>query len=329
MGGTSGFGVRCVETIKNCKIHHVPNGILGSSRFVYGNTVHDIHLSFDPTQHENGIYVFGWNNAAGPAYIYNNIIYNVDVMSLYVSPGWNHGGTKGIAYIYNNLLYSNSRGIEIDPEQATAQTVMYAYIYNNTIVGNVRVTPRSGLPAITKLVMINNHYIYNLPSGSKTAACYNSPPNGGAVDTAVDSNNLIMSTSVAAQTGYTLNNLYAPSANNSPTVDNGVTIYSPGSKTALFTTDIVGTPRPQGKAWDIGAYEWKSNPASPPPSNGVVDPARKHSALMIHQNFSEAQKGRGVFTLLGTRCFYPSPASNVYILKNETDGSIVKMTVNR
>jgi hypothetical protein len=245
-------------------------------------------------------------------------------MSLYVSPGWNIGGTKGIAYIYNNLLYANSRGIEIDPEQATEQTLMYAYIYNNTVVGNVRVTPRSGLPAIKKLVMVNNHYIYDLPSGSKTAACYNAPPNGGAVDTAVDSNNLIMSTSVAPIYGFTIANHFVPT-NKSPTIDKGV------AQASLFAIDIRDTLRPKGKTWDIGAFEFvptTANQAIGPASGRSIDQEKKSGPIIINRAFSNEQKKEGVFTLLGARCSNPMAASNIYFLKDKT-GSLVKAVVNR
>ena len=40
-----------------------------------------------------------------------------------------------------------------------------------------------------------------------------------------------------------------PPSGTSPTVDQGTSLAP------LFTTDILGVTRPQGKAWDIGAYE--------------------------------------------------------------------------
>ena len=41
---------------------------------------------------------------------------------------------------------------------------------------------------------------------------------------------------------------YAPNSLSDPDVDKGVTI-------ADFSSDILNNPRPQGSAWDIGAYE--------------------------------------------------------------------------
>jgi hypothetical protein len=323
MGGTCGFGIRCVETISNCIVHHVPNAILGSSRFVYGNTIHDVHGSFDPTEHRNGIYVFSWNNAAGPAYIHNNIIYNVDMMPLYVSPGWNNGGTTGIAYIYNNLMYANERGIEIDPEQSTAQTAIYANIFNNTIVGTIRITPRDGVPAIKKLVIVNNHYIYDLQSGQYNAAIYNSPPNGGAVDTVVDSNNLILATSMATYFGYTLANRYAPTSNQSPTVDKGV------SEASVFGTDFLNITRPQGNAWDIGAYEFVYKPGAvvnPLQGNGI-DVKKKSRSIIVDRAFPRLQGYQRIFTVGGARCSGTAPGSTIYFVEDERDGSLVRAMV--
>ncbi|MFB3883543.1 MAG: choice-of-anchor Q domain-containing protein, partial [Armatimonadota bacterium] len=42
-------------------------------------------------------------------------------------------------------------------------------------------------------------------------------------------------------------------APSSPAIDKGADLSATG-----ITCDIDGTPRPQGKGWDIGAYEWKS-----------------------------------------------------------------------
>jgi hypothetical protein len=320
MGGNCGYGVRCVETVKNCNIHHVPNGILGSSHLVCRNTIHDVHGSFDPNEHENGLYVFGWDSAGGPAYMYNNIIYNVDMMPLYVAPGWK---TEGIAYIFNNVLYNNTRGIEIDPEQATAKTRMYVYIYNNTIAnGSVRVTPRGG-PAIKKLVMANNHYIGDIPVDGKPMAIYNSPPNGGTVDTAIDSNNLIMSPAVATSYGYALANHYAPTKSNSPTVDKGI------SEASIFKTDFLNKPRPVGRAWDIGAYEFPSStgPINPPNPMDTIKSQKKSNSTIIQRGTLGLHDGIEMFNTQGIRCNRTAPGSSMYFVKKKNKGSLSRIIV--
>lgn len=45
---------------------------------------------------------------------------------------------------------------------------------------------------------------------------------------------------------------------NSPAKDHGVSLSS------TFSTDVLGISRPQGSAWDIGAYEWATNLPNPP-----------------------------------------------------------------
>jgi hypothetical protein len=254
-GGASGFGVRSIDTLKNSVLHDVPNAALGAFMCVYGNVIHDVHASFDPTQHENALYVFGWNNGSGPAAIYNNIIYNADVMSLYVAPGWNQGGTTGTVFIYNNVICKCGRGIEVDPENATAQTVMNVYVYNNTVEGGFRITPRSAVPPVTKLVLENNHFI-NDATGNP--ALYNEI-NGGSVASVIDTNNLAMTHAAAASQGFFQSAFFAPTRASAGTVDKGIDL------SALFHTDIVGTTRPSGRAWDIGAFEFKG-------SEGTVSP---------------------------------------------------------
>jgi hypothetical protein len=72
----------------------------------------------------------------------------------------------------------------------------------------------------------------------------------GALVQVTTSSNLLQSVSASSAQGYTLVNLYAPTLTGSPTVDNGT------SEALYFTTDILGVSRPQGAAWDIGAYEY-------------------------------------------------------------------------
>jgi hypothetical protein len=61
-----------------------------------------------------------------------------------------------------------------------------------------------------------------------------------------------------------LNNGYKPNDSNAPPVDEGVSLSD------IFTDDIDGISRPQGKAWDIGAYEYYTGSPSPEPEETGV-----------------------------------------------------------
>jgi hypothetical protein len=60
---------------------------------------------------------------------------------------------------------------------------------------------------------------------------------------------LIQTSAQATAAGYTAANEYIPTAADSPTVDQGT------DESGYFSDDILGVSRPQGAAWDIGAYE--------------------------------------------------------------------------
>ena len=66
----------------------------------------------------------------------------------------------------------------------------------------------------------------------------------------VRDHNLVQTAAAAASNGFSSANNYAPTGSGCLTVDAGA------SESAFFTTDILGTIRPKGLAWDIGAYEY-------------------------------------------------------------------------
>ena len=49
-------------------------------------------------------------------------------------------------------------------------------------------------------------------------------------------------------------------------VGNSLLIDTGLSLSDLFTTDLAGSNRPMGNAWDMGAYEYTSDPSPSPPS---------------------------------------------------------------
>ncbi len=136
---------------------------------------------------------------------------------------------------YNNVLYSNSKGIQVAYGGVNSQ------IYNNTIVGNQYHAIEIYDSASGTLV--KNNLIYN--NGSQitdygvtgtqyaTNLCGSSGTGCGVVGTPVFVN--------AGADNYQLQA-------GSPGVNQGTLLVG-------VTTDLLGVTRPQGSAYDIGAYE--------------------------------------------------------------------------
>lgn len=233
------------------------------------------------TPHVDGIQLSNAKNAQ----VYGNIIslplaYNyrqgiyMEFYNLVASPGVPED--FGAVHVYNNLIYGygGSFLLQFNPRYiapATQKATVQIYVFNNTIdafnssvslpfrtVGpniyfqnNVIITRRTTAPTaffvsddlqIPSEIHNNIYYVENL-SGSVAIV------NGMSYDSWND-------WKVA---GYDSNSFYAdPSLDSnyrsldasSPGVDTGIDLSS------TFNADLLGISRPQGSAWDIGAYEY-------------------------------------------------------------------------
>ncbi|NLX60086.1 MAG: hypothetical protein GXY74_13490 [Phycisphaerae bacterium] len=281
-GKYSGTGIRNAGITRNCTVYDVPNGLLGGGT-VDGCEFHHIYTSYDSDdnvvtppngRHANGVYLFG------EAVFRNNYIHDVlapGAPILFPAAGWNKANAT--ALIYNNVIRGN---IHINGDGAAPGNQATWHIYNNTIGGgstnnaivasrkndnalghvfirnNIMVTPGSypagvnlGQP-VADLVIDNNVYYAPSPtnrvSGEPcvlqlswlTPSRYNL-----AGSQALGYNGQSFLSPVALDVDY------EPSSASDPGVDRGVNL------SAFLTTDKNGAPRPQGSAFDIGAYEYQ------------------------------------------------------------------------
>jgi len=231
----------------NCNIHghghtvNLDHGIYCASRYnlIQGCDIHD-NAAYGVTVYN------GYGERPDGNVIKGNRFHHNAVLG--------SGGGIGVAsstgtLVYNNLVYSNRIGIEV-----AWGSPVGAKIYNNTVYGNVTgITMNSDSSG----ALVKNNIVYQ--SGSITN-------NGSGT---VQANNLVGS-------GSTNNPQFvnAGSANfalqaGSPAIDHGTTLSE-------VTTDFAGVSRPQGTAYDIGAYEFVGGGGTPdttPPTGMVVSPA--------------------------------------------------------
>jgi hypothetical protein len=275
--------------IRYCTFHDLSNGVITAGgpnpadHLFYNNLIYNINNSFDPTEHENSVYIMG------PAKVYNNIIYNSSShgMMLYLSPGW--AGQQGDQYCYNNVVYGvnspGNPGIVIDCESVNFSGTVY--ILNNTVYGLANGTgsclqtvPRSYAVAFASVQ--NNHWI----TTSGTPFTVNNMPTSGVMRNLTQDHNLIMSPTIAIAQGYVSGNNYGPTGPSNGTINAGI------SKSNIITTDILGKTRSPA-AWDIGAYEYLSN-SNPP----VITSQPSNLVKYVGQQavFTVAAAGTGTLT---------------------------------
>lgn len=253
-GTQNGQGARQVQTIRGCIFHDLSSGVDFTADY-NGNTMYNIsypsgNVGFDQvTFHFNGVYLDAGGTSSGVSYIRNSIFHDISggANTIYLNP---HQQTQ---IAYNNLIYGVQSGqlpIEIDTYNYGSGNGGTVYCFNNTIVASNdndaaihQVALGPSRPVLDLLVAINNQIIY--PTGGRLTDAIQ----GVTVTTLTASNNILQTAVLANSQGYTLANLYQPTAG-------GWTIHAGFPESGLFTTDMLGDARPQGYSWDVGAYEF-------------------------------------------------------------------------
>jgi len=184
-------------------------------------------------------------------YIYNNIIYDNRLAFRLRQPSFNY-------HIYNNLIINNQTAVRFE------DNISHLYFYNNTFYNNETPIDGGGGGAGADLVWKNNIFAESIAARDEGTAWENNLFwNVPSIIIKSGSGNIVGDPKFVdpADGDFHLQP-------DSPAIDAGQAI-------AEVADDYDGTPRPQGSAYDIGAYEFVP-PAEPPrvtdvqPGIGVV-----------------------------------------------------------
>ena len=190
--------------------------------------------------HDHGVYISG----ASDVTLKNNILYNN-------THGWNvqiYGGsiTNSLAIVNNTFAGPNT--------SRTGHIIIAASVANMIVQNNTFYQPTTAAIDIDQSSFVSGgvRIVNNLTTNKMVQA------NGSAIDPSISgvvySNNKENTDPkfVSASTAnFSL-------MSGSPAIDAGLTMSS-------IKNDFVGTARPQGAAYDVGAYEYVSGPPAPPP----------------------------------------------------------------
>jgi parallel beta-helix repeat protein len=225
-----------------------------------------VHNNGFSAQFDHGIYISNARNLIDGCDIYNNGAYGVHIYS-----GANNGnntvrnsrvhgqtGKAGILVatgtgnsVYNNILYGNAWGIALFYGGGGA-------VYNNTVVSNgVGIYVCCGAQTST----IDNNIVYN----NSSTGLYVEDTSVGAMTmrnniSARNGTNFKDNSGIAVLSGNFIGDQYDPKFANAAANDYRLLAGSQAIDTGRAITglaiDCVGTARPRGAGYDIGAYEF-------------------------------------------------------------------------
>ena len=244
---------------------------------IYNNTlVSVINGSYAGSQHQDGIQAATINLR-----IYNNYWEGFSNAALFLATfGEDAAGMR----IYNNVFNANDASgppIWIGSGGVSTGTISDTIIANNTAICNSSGTGRGiffGVSAALTVgadVNIVNNLVYRCLSNETvvTSLLGGSP---------TISNNVGGTTNLAFvnNSTYPTNDFHLTAAATAA-IDLGL-FSAPAYLTSVFTTDADGLSRPQGSAWDIGAYEFDqggAGPAPDPPAGGSFLSSQRPASL--------------------------------------------------
>jgi parallel beta-helix repeat protein len=252
---TSGTNVGTAHHIrfKNCEIRNTPtSGIFVTPGADYNEFINlNVHNN-GTTKYDHGLYIRGACNLVSFCQVHDNVGHGIHVYSqdnttaahdnvVQSNRIFNNGsrgiligsGAKNIAY--NNLVYGNGKVFGAPGITVGFGTVSSNKVYNNTIYNNAGYGITVGdYGTVTNTEIKNNILYLNGADGIRDTGT-----------STVKANNLTSDPKLLNPGAFDFH-----LKTDSPAINRGIVVSG-------VSTDYEGNSRPQGSAYDIGAYEYR------------------------------------------------------------------------
>jgi hypothetical protein len=232
-GFTSGSGVKRGGLIERCDISRTSQGVSGAN-IVRDCVIHDGGQSF-VYGHENLIDCFGANMD-----VYRCVAYNWTGVGVYFRTGWS--GRSSTMRAWNNIFWNTAQH-QLSNEQGLAGNTSSVVWINNIVVGRrVTIDHKNSADFGGPVIIANNLFVNDVGDSVRL---------NDSIANLRMSNNATLTFAQAASRGMTESNRYQNTSPIPSATDQGTRAYS-----FIFSDDFKRVSRPQGSAWDIGAYEY-------------------------------------------------------------------------
>jgi hypothetical protein len=252
---------RCsIFEIKNCKVHDIKGTPQEGIDCKVGCSNGSIHNN-EVYNAQQGIYLDANNAPQSNIAVYNNNLHNNYDSGIQLGSEGTHQSLTGIS-IYNNIFYQNA-GANFKVNAGGGFKRTFSFINNTTYI--------SGANREIRLDSISGNYVNCvirnniLVAGNWGQFIFPNEDTVSNMGTALTvDHNLFYSLNNYYDNNYNIwgtsyqktNPLFTNPGGNNYTLQSLSPAINAGSATSISSTDYIGTARPQGAGYDIGAYEY-------------------------------------------------------------------------
>jgi hypothetical protein len=247
--------------VKNCIVRDTGSIAIDMKQGTRNGSVHNCEVY----NAGSGIYIDARDGVADGISIYNNLCHDIGGSAGIIIESEEIGAGITNLMVYNNIVYDCNDGIYFGSYGAQPEEVSFA-VFNNTLYNNdLGIALLQTYDRYTSGVIRNNIIAGTSGQSLLTYSAYNDTTKTDPGGRVIIDHNLFYNPG-GYSTKYGTNSIKANPLLVNPTSNFSIPAGSPavdaGSSEDAPSFDYANAPRPQGAAYDIGAYEYQSGASS-------------------------------------------------------------------